>query len=70
MKKYHWSLNKSMDYLKSKKQDIEIMPNFLEQLINFEKRLIQRGELKTDLPWDYKGQISIEEKLLNNTYIN
>ena len=71
MKKYHWSLNKSMDYLKSKKQDVEIMPSFWEQMVNFEKRMIQRGELVNDIPWDYKGSnISDEEKLLNNTYIN
>ena len=71
MKKYHWSLNKSMDYLNSKKQDVEILPNFLEQIKSFEKRLIQKGEITNDIPWDYKGNnISNEEKLLNNTYIN
>ena len=38
MKKYKWSLNKSMEYLKSKKQDVDIPIYFFEQLKNFENR--------------------------------
>ena len=39
MKKYKWSLKKSMEYLKSKKQDVDIPSYFLSQLIKFESRL-------------------------------
>ena len=39
MKKYFWSLEKSKQYLLSKKQDIKISKNFMEQLLNFEAHL-------------------------------
>ena len=70
MKKYKWSLKKSMEYLKSKKQDVDIPPYFLSQLIKFESRLIQKGELTKDIPWSFENLKNPEEKLLRNTYIN
>ena len=71
MKKYKWSLNKSLEYLGSKKQDIDILPSFYKQLVNFEKRLRQRGELNDkDIPWEYDGLKNQEEYLLRNTFIN
>ena len=70
MKKYKWSLKKSMEYLKSKKQDVDIPPFFLSQLIKFESRLIQRGELGKDIPWSFENLKDPEEKLLRNTYMN
>ena len=70
MKKYKWSLKKSMEYLKSKKQDVDIPPFFLSQLIKFESRLIQRGELTKDIPWSFENLKDPEEKLLRNTYMN
>ena len=70
MKKYKWSLKKSMEYLKSKKQDVDIPPYFLSQLIKFESRLFQRGELTKDIPWSFEKLKDPEEKLLRNTYMN
>ena len=70
MKKYKWSLKKSMEYLKSKKQDVDIPPYFLSQLIKFESRLIQKGELTKDIPWSFENLKDPEEKLLRNTYMN
>ena len=70
MKKYKWSLKKSMEYLKSKKQDVDIPSYFLSQLIKFEARLIQRGELTKDIPWSNENLKDPEEKLLRNTYLN
>ena len=71
MKKYKWSLKKSLEYLKSKKKDVNIVPYFFIQLQNFEQRLIQRGELKqNDIPWDFDNLTDPEEKLLRNTYMN
>ena len=60
MKKYRWSLNKSMQLLKSKKQDVDIPDYFFEQLKNFEKRLKERGELTRDIPWEFEGLIDPE----------
>ena len=70
MKKYKWGLNKSMQFLKSKKQDVDIPNYFFEQLKQFEIRLKTRGELGTDIPWEYEGLKDPEEKLLRNTYLN
>ena len=70
MKKYKWSLKKSMEYLKSKKQDVDIPSFFLSQLIKFESRLIQKGELTKDIPWSFENLKDPDEKLLRNTYMN
>ena len=70
MKKYKWSLNKSMQFLKSKKQDVDIPIYFFEQLKQFEMRLRTRGELTVDVPWEFEGLKDPEEKLLRNTYLN
>ena len=71
MKKYKWSLNKSMDYLKSKKNDVEIVPYFYMQLIKFEERLKKRGELNNDIPWPSTFLLNDkEEALICNTYMN
>ena len=71
MKKYKWSLNKSMDYLKSKKNDVEIVPYFYIQLIKFEERLKKRGELNSDIPWPSTFLLNDkEETLICNTYMN
>ena len=70
MKKYKWSLPKSLQYLKSKKNDVEITNYFYIQLENFQKRLILKGELTRDIPWEFENLIDDEEKLLRNTYIN
>ena len=71
MKKYRWSLNKSMEYLKSKKKDIDITPYFFKQLCNLEKRLLKRNEINIkDIPWEFSNLKNPEEKLLRNTYMN
>ena len=71
MKKYKWSLNKSLDYLKSKKNDVDIAPYFFVQLIKFEERLKNRGELNNDIPWPSTFLLKDkDEKLICNTYMN
>ena len=44
MKKYKWPLNKCLEFLINKKQDIDIPNYFMDQLKNFEGRMIKRGE--------------------------
>ena len=71
MKKYKWSLNKSLDYLKSKKNDVEIVPYFYIQLVKFEERLRKRGELSNDIPWPSTYLLKDkDETLICNTYMN
>ena len=70
MKKYKWSLNKSIEYLKSKKQDVDIPIYFFEQLQKFETRMKLRKELTIDTPWEFEGLKDPEEKIMRNTYLN
>ena len=70
MKKYKWSLKKSIEYLRSKKQDIDIPLYFFEQLQKFENRMKLRKELTVDVPWEFEGLKDPEEKVMRNTYLN
>ena len=70
MKKYKWNLNKCMDFLRSKKQDVDIPKYFLNQIILFENRLTKKGEGIKSIPWTEENLPDPEEKLLRNTYVN
>ena len=69
MKKYYWSVNKCIDFLKSKKEDIEIEPYFLEQLLSYEIKLSKITNIKTS-NWNEITFKDNDEKLLRNTYVN
>ena len=68
MRKYNWSVNKSIDFLKSKKEDIEIEPYFLEQLLSYEMRLSKITNIKSN--WAELASEDNDENLLRNTYVN
>ena len=71
MKKYNWSLRKCIEFLHSKKQDIDIPNFFLEQLFNFSIRLdkINKGKKKEN--WNEEDNFfDLDEKLMRNTYVN
>ena len=65
MKKYNWSVDKCIQYIKSKKEDVEIKPYFINQLKEYEKKL----NIKTNT-WNEIGNKENDENLLRNTYIN
>ena len=68
MKKYNWSLKKCRDYLSTKKKDIFINKNFINQLRNFEERLIKLNNKSLASNWlDSKDE---NELLMKNTYLN
>jgi len=69
MKKYYWSVSKCIDFLKSKKEDIEIEPYFLEQLLSYEVRLSKITNIKTT-NWNEITFKDNDENLLRNTYVN
>ena len=69
MKKYYWSVNKCIDFLKSKKEDIEIESYFLQQLLSYEMRLSKISNIKT-ANWNEITFKDGDEKLLRNTYVN
>ena len=65
MKKYNWGVDKCIQYIKSKKEDVEIEPYFINQLKEYEKKL----NIKTNT-WNEIGNKENDENLLRNTYIN
>ena len=68
MKKYNWSMKKCRDYLSTKKKDIFINKNFINQLKNFEERLIKLNNKSLVNNWlDSKDE---NELLMKNTYLN
>lgn len=46
MKKYSWSVHKTLEYLHSKARDFDIKAEFLGQLIKYEEELFG-GKMKT-----------------------
>ena len=65
MRKYSWNVEKCIQYIRSKKEDIEIEPYFIEQLKEYEKKL--NIKVKT---WKEISNKDNDENLLRNTYIN
>ena len=71
MKKYFWSLEKSKQYLLSKKQDMKITKNFMEQLLNYENHLNKLFPNKRkSTNWNLENIKDNDELLMANTYIN
>ena len=69
MKKYNWSLNKCIQFLNSKKQDVNIPQYFIEQLFNYELRLSKQIKNKST-NWIELSNKTGDEIILRNTYIN
>ena len=55
IKKFRWSLKKSIEFLKSKKNDIDIPSYFLNQLSSFEVRLTKAGIGPKSTSWNDVG---------------
>ena len=70
MKKYKWCLQKCIEYIQTKKTDVNIQPYFIEQLQRFQERLIRKGEQIKPASWNDDDISDEEERLLRNTYIN
>ena len=70
MKKYNWSLKKCREYLESKKKDVRITKNFLNQLIHFEERLTKKYNNILINDWSNIKIKDSDELLMNNTYLN
>ena len=70
MKKYNWSLKKCREYLSSKKKDVKITKNFINQLMNFEERLSKINNIRLINDWSITNIKNSDELLMNNTYLN
>ncbi|CEL99781.1 unnamed protein product [Vitrella brassicaformis CCMP3155] len=72
MKRYQWSLQKTIEYLTSRRGDIRIKPGFIQQLKDYETRLFG-PKLNRIRSVDWTGPVAdldSEQLLLRNAYIN
>jgi protein-tyrosine phosphatase len=74
MRRYRWSLLKTLEFVNSRRQDLEMRPSFLTQLSQFENKLFLRNMGPKTQRWtelsDNNVQIENEELIVRNTYLN
>ena len=86
MRKYRWSLIKTLEFLNSRRPDLEIKATFISQLQEFESRLTTAGmgSLSTNFNEfsfrdpsgrriagiNVSGELEAEEAILRNTFVN
>lgn len=74
MRKYKWSLLKALEFLNSRRPDLEIRATFIHQLSAYEARLANSIKLPVSQKWDELSNkhptFACEELLLRNTFIN
>lgn len=77
IRKLRWSMKKSLEFLASKKSDIDIPGYFLTQLNNYEARLCSIGQGPKTHSWSELSSnigtgsdVNNEEVLLRNTFVN
>ena len=74
MRKYKWSLLKSLEFLNSRRPDLEIRATFIHQLSLYEARLQNLYNLHISCKWDELSNqnptYACEELLLRNTFMN
>ena len=70
MKKYNWSFKKCREYISTKKQDVSITPNFINQLMRYEERLIKKLNTVLINDWFNINLKDKDELLMQNTYLN
>ena len=66
MKKYSWSLNKCLEFIASKKENLDIRNNYLSQLQDLHSRMSKTNQLSCE----WKNTSNEEELLLANTFAN
>ena len=74
MRKYRWSLLKTLEFLNSRRPDLEIRATFIKQLSEYENRLKNRGLGPKSSKWDEIADenkfLESEELMLRNTFLN
>ena len=74
MRKYKWTLLKTLEFLNSRRPDLEMRTTFIQQLTDYEQRLATRGLGAQSAKWTELGHqnnyLESEELLLRNTYVN
>jgi hypothetical protein len=73
MRKYKWSLLKTLEFLNSRRPGLEIRVSFIKQLSDYEARLLSKN-YKCTKSWqdlqDENRYLESEELLLRNTFFN
>ncbi len=74
MRRYQWTLLKTLEFLNSRRPDLEIRANFIHQLTAHENRLVSTGLGPKTSKWtevfEKTNEFENEELLLRNTYLN
>ena len=71
MFRFKWSLYKTLEFLASRRPDLEIRDSFYYQLVNLESRLSQEAGGNISGNWfEVTPDMDIEELLLRNTFLN
>mmetsp|Transcript_38235 Transcript_38235/g.43392 ORF Transcript_38235/g.43392 Transcript_38235/m.43392 type:complete len:697 (-) Transcript_38235:2729-4819(-) len=74
MRKYKWTLLKTLEFLNYRRPDLDIRTTFVQQLIQYEHRLKSQGLGAQSSQWSEvsagNNNLSSEELLLRNTYLN
>ena len=73
MTKFHWPLNKCYEYLKKKKEDMDINAYYRNQLSEYEKKLYNNNSIQLIQPtlyWNLDELKDKDELLMRNTYKN
>jgi hypothetical protein len=66
MRKYSWSLNKSLELINAKKEGLEVRSNYLVQMQELEGRLAETAKLS----YSWAEAKNEEDELLANTFAN
>jgi len=74
MRKYRWSLLKTLEFLNSRRPDLEIRATFIKQLSDYENRLKLRNLGPNTSKWDEISDenryLESDELMLRNTFLN
>jgi len=79
MRKYRWSLLKTLEFLNSRRPELEIRGTFIQQLQDYEQRLIKQGLGPLSSTWTEislnkvpggNNEAQHEELILRNTFMN
>ena len=69
MKRFSWNLYKTLQFLNSRRGNIELKSQYLSQLSSLEQRLNKMGKITKSSQWGENCR-DIEEQVLQNTFIN
>ncbi len=70
MLKYHWNLYKTLEFLNSRRSDLEIRTNYFEQLKKLESQIQSKFDKSLSGNWEHTLLGDKEELVIRNTFLN